>query len=400
MLDGLQVVNDMNVAQRVVQVYGKVFDAEPSSLVRAPGRVNLIGEHTDYNDGFVLPMAIDRAVWIALRPRDDQLVRVHSLNFEETVEFSLDDFQKGKGWLEYIKGVTNALQVEGFKLKGWEGVLGGDVPKGAGLSSSAALELVAARAFVIVSDLNWEPTRMASLSQKAENQWVGVNSGIMDQMVSAAAKKGHALFLDCRSLEYEHIPLPEGIAVVVMDTSTRRGLVNSAYNERRAQCEEAARFFGVPALRDMDLEGFYRKSDKLDDTVMRRARHVITENQRVLDAIYAMLLGDVSAVGKLLYESHASLRDDFEVTNETLNQIVEAAVAHPACYGARMTGAGFGGCAVALVEAERVDDFSDCVMDAYLRRSGLHARFYVCRASEGASKAQFSFDDSGLTILD
>jgi galactokinase len=233
---------------------------------------------------------------------------------------------------------------------------------------------------------------MARLCQKTENQWVGVNSGIMDQMVSAAAKRGHALFLDCRSLEYEHIPLPEGVAVVVMDTSTRRGLVDSAYNERRAQCEEAARSFGVPALRDVGLDEFNRKSGELEAVVMRRARHVITENQRVLDAISAMRTGDVHAMGKLLNESHASLRDDFEVTNEALNQIVETAKTYTACYGARMTGGGFGGCAVALVKVEQVSDFTGYVMEGFHQRSGLHAKFYVCQASEGASQAQISID--------
>jgi galactokinase len=377
----------------VVQAFRDVFEGQPTTLVRAPGRVNLIGEHTDYNDGFVLPMAIDRAVWIALRPRDNGEVWVRSLDYKKTAEFSLDGLGKGTGWVEYIKGVANELQVEGFKLAGWDGVLGGDVPKGAGLSSSAALELAATRAFAAVSGFDWQPARMAQIGQRAENRWVGVNCGIMDQMVSAAAQAGHALFLDCRSLEYEHVPLPQGVAVVVMDTSTRRGLVDSAYNERRAQCEAAAEFFGVPALRDVSLEEFNVKAGKLENTVMRRARHIITENQRVLEAVAAMRAGDVQKLGILFNESHTSLRDDFEVTNEALNQIVEAAQMHPACLGARMTGGGFGGCAVALVNREQVEAFTNAVMEAYRRRSGLDAQFYACQPSQGASVNQISIDE-------
>ena len=208
----------------------------------------------------------------------------------------------------------------------------------------------------------------------------------MDQMVSATAQAGNALFLDCRSLAYEQVPIPVGVAVVVMDTSTRRGLVDSAYNERRAQCEEAARFFGVKALRDVSLERFEEERGKIkDETVMRRARHIITENQRVLNAVAAMRANDVHTLGKLFDQSHASLRDDFEVTNEALNQIVAAAQSHPACFGARMTGAGFGGCAVALVDKGKVDEFVSAVRAGYRQKSELEAMMYVCQASEGAS---------------
>jgi galactokinase len=383
----------MKVEEQVLQAFLKVYGGQPTFLVRAPGRVNLIGEHTDYNDGFVLPMAIDRAIWVAIRPRDDQQVQVRSLDYKKSVKFPLGDLIKGDGWVEYIKGVAYELQTDGFQLDGWEGVLGGDVPKGAGLSSSAALELATARAFAAVSGFVWEPTQMARIGQKAENRWVGVNCGIMDQMVSAAAQVGHALFLDCRSLEYEQVPLPQGVAVVVMDTSTRRGLVGSAYNERRAQCEAAAEFFGVPALRDVSLEKFNEKSSELENTVMRRARHVITENQRVLDAVAAMRAGDVHKLGNLFNESHTSMRDDFEITNEALNQIVEAAQAHPACFGARMTGGGFGGCAVALVDEERVETFTSAVVEAYHQSSGLNAQFYVCQPSQGASVSQLPIDE-------
>lgn len=363
------------------------FNAKPSFIARAPGRVNLIGEHTDYNDGFVLPMAIDRAVWIALRPRPDALVRLFSLDLKLAADFKLDSLSKESGWIEYIKGVAWALQQHGFELKGWEGVISGDVPRGAGLSSSAAVELAAARAFAVASGIEWDAKLMAKIAQMAENHWVGVNCGIMDQMASAASKEGHALFLDCRSLEYQHIPLPKGAAVVVMDTSTRRGLVNSAYNERRNQCEQAARYFGVKALRDVSVEMFEEKGnkDEMTEFVWRRARHIVTENQRVLNAIEAMRANDLKTLGRLFNESHASLRDDFEVTNEALNQIVESALAQDGCYGARMTGAGFGGCAVALVERKKAPAFAEAVRTAFRQRSGLEAGVYVCQASEGAS---------------
>ncbi len=365
--------------------FKKRFGGEPDFLVRAPGRVNLIGEHTDYSDGFVLPMAIDRAVWIALRPRPDRRVAVHALDYGRRASFSLDNFRKRSGWIEYIKGVAYGLQAEGFRLDGWEGVLAGDVPRGAGLSSSAAVEMAAARAFASVSGIAWAPERMARAGQACENRWVGVQSGIMDQMVSAAAKEGHAMFLDCRSLEYEHVPLPEGVAVVVLDTSTRRGLVGSEYNERREQCETATRQLGVRALRDVDWEEFKVKSKQLEGLVLKRARHVVSENQRVLDAVAAMRRGDVERLGLLLNASHASLRDDFEVSSEALNWIVEAAQSQAGCYGARMTGAGFGGCAVALVDGAKLGEFVPAVEAEYRQKSGLEAAVYVCRASAGAS---------------
>ena len=360
------------------------FNAKPEFLVRAPGRVNLIGEHTDYNDGFVLPMAIDRAIWIALSPRADTQVRIRSLDLEVDSAFDLHSLAKGKGWLEYIKGVANELQKAGYELRGFDAVLTGDVPRAAGLSSSAAVELATARAFSAVSGFAWDAAKMAKLSQKAENKWVGVNCGIMDQMASAASKEGFALFLDCRTLEYQHAPLPENTSVVILDTSTRRGLVDSAYNERRSQCEEAARWFGVKALRDVSVDEFERSSG-LSEIVMKRARHIITENARVLEAVDVMKAGNIKRLGELFNASHNSLRDDFEVTNEALNQIVECAREQSSCYGARMTGAGFGGCAVALVQEENALEFTNAVSAAYKLRSGLDASVYVCKASEGAS---------------
>ncbi|MBV6396664.1 MAG: Galactokinase [Anaerolineales bacterium] len=381
---------DMN--RDLKQAFRERFHSEPTIPVRAPGRVNLIGEYTDYNEGFVLPMAINHEVRIALRPRADRRVAVVSLDLNERSEFDLDSLERGTGWSEYLKGVAHELQVTGYRLRGWEGVLTGDVPRGAGLSSSAALEMATARAFAEVSGFAWDAMQMAQIGQRAESAWVGVHCGIMDQAVSAAAKAGYAFFLDCRSLEYKHIPLPKKVSVVTLDTSTRRGLVDSAYNERREQCERAARFFGVKALRDVSVEEFEEKGklrienrEFLDELAWKRARHVITENARVLQAVESMHNDDPVTLGKLFNESHASLCDDFEVTNDALNQIVEVAQRQPACYGARMTGAGFGGCAVALVRRESADEFAQAVGTEYRARSGMEAKVYVCQASEGAS---------------
>ncbi|MEN6449236.1 MAG: galactokinase [Thermoguttaceae bacterium] len=369
----------------VTAQFTRRFGEPPRWVVRAPGRVNLIGEHTDYNDGFVLPLAIDRAVWIALRPRTDRTVAVHSLDYHETGQFSLDGLDRGEpGWIEYLKGTAWSLQQAGHRLDGWEGVLTGDVPLGAGLSSSAAVEMATARASAAASGLAWDPATMAKLGQKAENQWVGVNCGIMDQLISAAGRVGHALLIDCRSLEMKPVPLPPGVAVAVLDTSTRRGLVDSAYNERRSQCEAAARQFGVRALRDVTIEQFERSADGLDAVTRRRARHVISENERTVRAAEAMRRGEAAELGRLMGESHRSLRDDYEVSSDALDAMVDCAMAHEACLGARMTGAGFGGCAMALVRAESAEDFAARTAAAYQTKTGHTPAVYVCQATNGA----------------
>ena len=377
--------------QNLKQSFASYFNSESEIIVRAPGRVNLIGEHTDYNDGFVLPMAIDHAVWLALRPRDDRTVRLFSLDLEADSAFELDSLTKGSDWIEYPKSIAYELMKAGYELRGFDAVMTGDVPRGAGLSSSAAVELAVARAFAAVSGIEWDAPKMAKLSQKAENEWVGVNCGIMDQMASAACKEGHALFLDCRSLEIQHAPLPQGVSIVILDTSTRRGLVGSAYNERRNQCEEAARWFGVKALRDVSVEEFERKTKAekgLSEVSLKRARHIVTENTRVLEAVEVMKAGNVKRLGELFNASHDSLRDDFEVTNDALNIMVDCAREQASCYGARMTGAGFGGCAVALVKEENASEFVNAVSEAYRQRSNMEAAVYVCKPSEGASLVQ------------
>jgi galactokinase len=375
-----------SLQEQVTAEFQEHFGQPPAHIVRAPGRVNLIGEHTDYNDGFVLPMAIDRAAWIALRPRDDKRVIVRSMDFDQTAEFTLDHLSKaGDEWIEYVKGVAWALNEAGYTLGGWEGILAADVPIGAGLSSSAALEMATARAFNLTSDFPWNPAAIAKLGQKAENQWVGAQTGIMDQMISASGQADHALLIDCRSLETQLVPLPPGTVIVVLDTATRHQHTGSGYNERRAQCEAAARYFNVTALRDVTLEQFDARADGLDDVTMRRARHVITENARTLEAAEVMRQGDAAKIGKLMDASHVSMRDDFEISRDEMNTMVEIAQGHPACYGARMTGGGFGGCAVALVRVEDAKTFADVVGAAYAKATGLTPSIYVCHATDGAN---------------
>jgi galactokinase len=352
--------------QQVVAEFKRCFGEPPTFVVRAPGRVNLIGEHTDYNDGFVLPMAIDRATWIAGRPRSDKRVVVQSLDLKDASEVDLNSLQKGQQtWAEYIKGIAWALEEAGHKLHGWEGVLAGDVPIGAGLSSSAALEVGVARAFAVGSKLLWNPVEVAKLCQRADHQWMGINSGIMDQMISAAGQADHALLIDCRTLALRPVPLPKNVAIVVLDTATRRALVDSAYNDRRAQCEAAAKFFGLKALRDVSLKEFEARAYELDELTRKRARHVISENARTLRAAEVMQRGDARALGRLMNESHTSLRDDFEVSSRELDAMVDCARAVEGCLGARMTGAGFGGCAIALVVGDATDKFVKEVAVSY-----------------------------------
>ncbi|GAB4517931.1 MAG: galactokinase [Anaerolineae bacterium] len=375
----------MSPQDAVTTAFRERYGESPTFVIRAPGRVNLIGEHTDYNDGFVFPMAINRAIWLALRPRADRDVVLYALDFNTELHFSLDNFAKeAQSPAEYVKGMAWALMSAGLDLRGWEGILKGDVPIGAGLSSSAAMEMATARAFAAVSGFDWHPADMAKLGQKAENQWVGVKTGIMDQMISASGQTDHALMIDCRTLETTPAPLPPGTVVVILDTNTRRELVTSAYDERRAQCEAAAAFFGVPALRDLTLDVFEVRAGELDVLPRKRARHVITENTRVLQARDAMLAGDAPALGQLMNQSHVSMRDDFEISGPELNAMVECAQAHPATYGARMTGGGFAGCAVALVQSSQQDEFVQAVAHCYEGATGITPSIYVSGATQGA----------------
>lgn len=374
----------MDLSERVAEAFRERFGAEPEAVVQAPGRVNLIGEHTDYNDGFVLPLALERATCLALRRRPDTQVVVRSLEKGEAT-FDAAALQKGSGWSEYLKGVAWALQEDGVALSGWEGVLSSDVPAGAGLSSSAALELAVMQAFAVASGFAWEPKRMARTAQRAENEWVGAMTGIMDQLISACAEEGSALLIDCRSLETKSVPIPPGSAVVVMDTATRHRHVDSGYNDRRRQCEEAAAFFSVPALRDVSVAQFGAREAELPEPARRRARHVVSENARTEAAARAMEGGDAATLGQLMSESHESMRDDFEISSRELDLMVSIAQAEASCYGARMTGGGFAGCAVALVREADAQGFSERVAAQYREATGLEPALYICRGAAGAS---------------
>jgi galactokinase len=381
---------DPGMLRRARARFDERFGASTERRVAvAPGRVNLIGEHTDYNDGFVLPMAIGRAAVAVFRRRRDRVLRAHSLAVDDTQERPLDALAApgGSDWMSYVAGVAWAFQAEGLPACGLDLVVDGDVPIGAGLSSSAALELATARALAAAAGVPWDPVRMAKLAQLAENRYVGMNCGIMDQFASAACEQGNALLLDCRSLETRPVPVPAQAAVVVMDTGARRELAGSAYNDRRAACERvvaelARRRPGVRALRDLaQLEAARGGLDRVD---FERASHVVPENRRPLELADAFASGDLSRAGRLMNESHFSLRDRYEVSSEELDLITEIARRQPSCYGARMTGAGFGGCAVALVDASAVDTFSASVLPAYRERIDLPAALYACRPAAGA----------------
>ena len=362
------------------------FGTKPSFVVRSPGRVNLIGEHTDYNDGFVLPLAIDRATWLAVGPRSDNLVRLYSTDFKESAEFALDGLKTDKpGWAEYAKGVAEQLLKENLPLRGFDAAIATNVPVGAGLSSSASFSLGITRAFHAVGGFGWDNATMARLCQRVEKERIGVNCGIMDQLIIASAPDGSALQLDCRSLTTKPAPLPAGYAVVILDTKKSRTLAGSAYNERRAQCEAAARYFGAKALRDVSIAQLAAAEGKLDPLIWRRARHVVTENDRVEQAMVAMHAGDAGKLGQLMNTSHESLRADYEVSCAELDEISALARTQPGCVGARMTGAGFGGCAVALVKTELAAALVTAVTSGYQKRFGIAPAIYVTKASAGVS---------------
>lgn len=370
-----------DITARFQWVYGE----PPAGVWAAPGRVNLIGEHTDYNDGFVLPIAIDRDLTIAIRPRSDHVVEVSSEGRESaTIELDRFDGRSG-GWAVYVQGVAWALTEKGYTLTGWDGAIASDIPVGAGLSSSAAIELATARAFEVTSRFDWEPTEIARLCQRAENGWVGLASGLMDQLACVRGRRGHAVLLDCRSLESEWVPIPDRAAVVVLDTGTRRELESSAYNDRRRECEAAADVLGVGSLRDVSVSDLRARTAALPERLLRRARHVVSENARTIAAAAALRAGDAVSFGRFMSESHRSLRDDFEVSSEALDAIVEEAGAAEGCFGARLTGGGFAGCAVALVERSAAPGFEREVALAYERRTGLTCEISVCQASDGAS---------------
>ena len=372
--------------------FGDLYGSTPDvAIAIAPGRVNLIGEHTDYNDGWVFPMAIDRCVRVAFAKREDTRIRANAVAFDETREVVIQDLRPAgdSEWISYVAGVAWALTASGHDLSGADLVIDGDVPIGSGLSSSAAIEMATARALCEVSGIPWSPVDMALLGQKVESEYIGVKGGVMDQFIATMGRAGHALLLDCRSLETETVPLPDEAVVVVMDTGAPRTLAGSAYNDRSRSCREAVRALreiepDVRALRDVDADLLLAASDHMDEETLRRASHVVAENRRPPAMADALRRGDLAAAGRLMDESHFSLRDLYEVSSEELDLFTDLARRHPACFGARLTGAGFGGCAIALVSAGDADSFIDEVHTAYRETVDLPSSCFACRAAAGA----------------
>ena len=373
-----------------------------AAIYGAPGRVNLIGEHTDYNDGFVLPAAIEFYCWVACAPRTDRKLVIHSENFSETAEGNLDSLSAARKnhWGNYPLGVAWALQNSGKRLNGANLLIGGDVPLGSGLSSSAALEVAVGFALLHQSGLHVDRTELARLCQKAENEFVGAHVGIMDQFVACHGRPSHALLLDCRSLEHKLVKLPPGMQLVICNTMVKHALASGEYNRRRAECEEGVRTLRrvlpeIQALRDVTLGGLEEHRALLDATVYRRCHHVITENNRVKSAMRAFECGDNRALRTLMRESHRSLRDDYEVSCKELDLMVEIASAQPGVIGARMTGGGFGGCTVNLVEATAVEAFKQNVATRYLAKTGLSPEIYVSPAAAGVRQIDVSSSNVG-----
>jgi galactokinase len=383
--------------EETVATFQERFGETPVHVVRAPGRVNLLGEHVDYNDGFVLPIAIDRATWLAFSPTDGDRTTLIAADLSEEVLFtpgmlSTKTDTAGKPlptWALYPAGVMWALQEAGLTTPALRGVYSSNVPQGSGLSSSASVEMAFVLAWQTLGGWERPPMERALLGQKAENQYVGVNCGIMDQFASACGEQDRLLYLDCRSLEWQTLPLPNDVAIVIADTTVRRALTSGEYNKRRADCEEAVRILsaelpGIRSLRDVDVETFNRFADRLPERVQKRARHVVEEIERSQSVIPVLERGNMTEFGRLINDCHTSLRDLYEVSIPELDTMVDVAQALPGCYGARLTGAGFGGCTVNLVAKEQAAAFSRDVAEGYKTKTGLSPEIYICSASNGA----------------
>lgn len=384
-------------ANNLARVFRELYATEPR-LFRAPGRVNLIGEHTDYNEGFVLPVAIDRETIVAAAMREDQRVRVFSTERSEAIEFDLNNAgQKQRGvWQDYVEGVAQALLANGVQLRGVDLALASTVPEGAGLSSSAALEISVGFALLSLAGAKIDRVALALAGQRAEHEYVGTKSGIMDQFIAAMGEKNHALLIDCRSLVATPIPFDTSRAeLVICNTGVKHELASSAYNQRREECEQGVELLreampDIRALRDVSVGDFEKHEHLLPEVIRKRCRHVVTEDARTLAATEALRRDDLSAMGHLMYESHTSLRDDYEVSCRELDVLVEAAKSVEGVFGARMTGGGFGGSTVNLVRRERVPEFRNQIGRSYNDAFGREPDIYVSEASDGASEIQNS----------
>ena len=379
-------------------LFEKNFETAPRLLARAPGRVNLLGEHVDYNDGMVLPAAIDRAVYLAAVPTTDGTVSLYAADLKQKVTFRLDTLDLKQdtagrplpGWALYPAGVAWALQRSGLAVQGIKAVFSSDVPIGSGLSSSAAVEMAFASTWQALGDWTLDKVELAQKGQIAENQYVGVSTGLMDQFASTCGVRDHLLYFDTRSLEWYPISLPEGTSIVIADSGVRRSLVTSAYNERRASCEEAVELLQkflpqIKSLRDISTVEFVAYSEYLPEIVRKRAEHVVMEIHRVSQAVNCLRSSDAKLFGGLMYAGHNSLRDLYEVSCLELDILVSATRQIPGCFGARLTGAGFGGCTVNLVASDQAQAFVEALHTAYQEQTGRDAAIYICRASDGAS---------------
>ncbi|UZJ43626.1 galactokinase [Marinimicrobium sp. C6131] len=374
-------------SRKLAQAFEHTFQRVPDVMVHAPGRVNLIGEHTDYNQGFVFPAAINFGTDVAIAKRNDRTVSVIALDYSgSTCHFNLDDirFDQAQPWSNYVRGVLKIL-AEHFDFQGLDMAITGNVPQGAGLSSSASLEVAVLKAVASLYDLPLSGVDAALMGQRAENEFVGCSCGIMDQLISAVGKAGNALLIDCQSLAYEYHPINPNYQIVIVNSNVKRGLVDSEYNLRRKQCEEAAHRLGVTSLREATMEQLESSAEHLSDPVFRRARHVISENERTLAMARALEESDYGAVSRLMAESHRSMREDFEITVEPVDMLVEIiAQVIGVRGGVRMTGGGFGGCVVALVPRELVGAVEQAVSDKYHKRTGIRESLYICTAEQGA----------------
>ena len=383
---------DNSSLAKVKEIFAEKFGGE-SRVFRAPGRVNLIGEHTDYNDGFVLPAAIDLYTWVAIAPRNDVKLHVFSANLNQSVEIKLskENPRPKKHWSDYVQGVAIMLQNSGLTLRAANIAIHSDVPSGSGLSSSAALEVSIATALLAVSNHSLDKVQVAKHCQRAENEFVGARCGIMDQFTATFGRAGHAILLDCRSLEGTPLRLSAGISLVICNTMVKHEHSAGEYNARRAQCEDGVRLLKkwhphISALRDISMEDIEAHESKIPPVIFRRCRHVIRENARVLDTVKALKENSLSTIGKLMAQSHQSLRDDFEASCSELDIMVELAQKERGVIGSRMTGGGFGGCTINLVETERVEQFRESIGAAYRSATGMTSEIYVSQAGEGASE--------------
>jgi len=363
------------------------------AIFRAPGRVNLIGEHTDYNDGFVMPAAIGFYTWIAASSRPDRILHVRSGEFHETIDLSLDSLNGAprKHWSDFVRGVAAVLRSSGISLSGANLIIQGQVPMGAGLSSSASLEVAIGLALLATSREQIPQLDLVKICQRAEHEYVGTRCGIMDQFIAVFASSGHALMIDCRSLESQSLLIPDDARLVICNSMVKHELASGEYNRRRAECEAGVRIFQkylprVSALRDVTLADLEAHKPELTEVVYRRCRHVVTENQRVLDAAEALRGSNLARFGQLMYESHRSLQHDYEVSSTELDLLVEIASSCEGVYGSRMTGGGFGGCTITLVSSHSVEAFRDNITRKYREKTGIRPDLYVCSAAQGAGE--------------